>query len=662
MRGFSENVQNVLSGISYDRTALGSVTTDKRIKTKKSIVANSTRSFIALDDNGTRIPLSEGRYMLTAWVYAEDVATVMFFSSKNGYRSMLRMLEIPEENTDKWIRFSTLFTTQSDDYLSIDIARITSGKVYINGFACYKINDLEDIWDTNSIEEMEQLLPYIPHNKDVSRLTYISENQIPIKISIQTTLRNGSQLTIENEDISADNFEMTSDWGNDFPVGAVTSKSLRFEIMNIDDKYTDIDFRGAKIKVNVEYLLYEDDEIYESILIYPEEYLCVNTSNENGYILLECNVSAISKLNKLWQTKNKEYVLLDDVIAQIKTDLGITVFNEIDNWDSSLNPYFAVLSEKMYNNYTYLQILQMFAISQNAYIDFVYNDEVVLRSIRTTNTINPITHAHQYYDDCINISYGNEIVVTGAKYTYLNDNGNEEGVYSTGNNNYMVDLSAGSTNFRLRVYTTPQNFINTFGAFIIGGKLTPFTIDIGFNPYVECGDLVSFMDDNFNIHYSIVTAVSTNFNGMTTVKCSVPIPEDVEGYTTQSSQIAAETNMDVLTTEWITMPIGSDFKLNNTSQPVQVRRIGKNVYVRGVVNPKAEITADATLRVLATLPADCIPSRNSQFVCAGSSAYTWLCSVATDGHIYLSRYGVAGSYVKMDTSTWLPFNLNFCVD
>lgn len=116
-------------------------------------------------------------------------------------------------------------------------------------------------------------------------------------------------------------------------------------------------------------------------------------------------------------------------------------------------------------------------------------------------------------------------------------------------------------------------------------------------------------------------------------------------------------------TGWNTATVASGFRAYNgtTSNTPQYRRIGKQVKIRGVLQPTAAIAASTTAKAMFTLPEGFKPSKQEYKLCQGSIKNTWLLTIFTDGEVGISRYGTTAS-AEIPTSAWLPFEHEFYVD
>lgn len=82
---------------------------------------------------------------------------------------------------------------------------------------------------------------------------------------VTITLASGTVLTIPQKDLVIQNNGITSgSAANSFPIGQASARTIRLEIANFDDKYSEYDFYGAKIGLVVKYLLAKDPERTEN--------------------------------------------------------------------------------------------------------------------------------------------------------------------------------------------------------------------------------------------------------------------------------------------------------------------------------------------------------------------------------------------------------------
>lgn len=91
---------------------------------------------------------------------------------------------------------------------------------------------------------------------------------------------------------------------------------------------------------------------------------------------------------------------------------------------------------------------------------------------------------------------------------------------------------------------------------------------------------------------------------------------------------------------WQNCTLQSGFERYSTTQaPLQVRRIGKVVHLRGAVKPTTAVTpSNDTSIVIAVLDSNFRPTYSECVTCQGSGAYKFLLTINSNGNINVSRY------------------------
>lgn len=120
-------------------------------------------------------------------------------------------------------------------------------------------------------------------------------------------------------------------------------------------------------------------------------------------------------------------------------------------------------------------------------------------------------------------------------------------------------------------------------------------------------------------------------------------------------------NKDLADTGWIQMQLTSSFKNYSDQSKQEYRRIGKEVYLRGVMSPAAKIPGSVNEVTITTLPEGFRPTRSEIQLCQGSMKNTWCLTVNPDGVVAFSRYGTT-SAAAAEPSAWLPFSFSYSLD
>ena len=114
-------------------------------------------------------------------------------------------------------------------------------------------------------------------------------------------------------------------------------------------------------------------------------------------------------------------------------------------------------------------------------------------------------------------------------------------------------------------------------------------------------------------------------------------------------------------TGWIQMQLTSSFKKYSDQSKQEYRRIGKTVYLRGVMSPATTIPGSVNEVTITTLPEGFRPTRAEGQLCQGSMKNTWHLTINPDGVVAFSRYGTT-STAAVEPSAWLPFSFSYSLD
>lgn len=121
-------------------------------------------------------------------------------------------------------------------------------------------------------------------------------------------------------------------------------------------------------------------------------------------------------------------------------------------------------------------------------------------------------------------------------------------------------------------------------------------------------------------------------------------------------------NPDVSDSGWIYPTLTTNFKNynNNSANSPKYRKIGKIVTVQGIVTTTSTI-ASTSDQTIFTLPSSYTPSMEIRTVCQGSGMNRWMLSIATNGNVCMTRYGIT-TQDSVSSGTWLPFCITYFID
>ena len=122
----------------------------------------------------------------------------------------------------------------------------------------------------------------------------------------------------------------------------------------------------------------------------------------------------------------------------------------------------------------------------------------------------------------------------------------------------------------------------------------------------------------------------------------------------------------IMDSGWIncTLNTGAFTRYSNDLPQPQVRKIGKQVYLRGEAKPSVAVTpASDSDTVIATIPSGYRPSERQQFIMQGSGSYRWMMSIHTDGRIAISRYtNSTTANMNIAAGAWLCCHAQWLID
>lgn len=115
---------------------------------------------------------------------------------------------------------------------------------------------------------------------------------------------------------------------------------------------------------------------------------------------------------------------------------------------------------------------------------------------------------------------------------------------------------------------------------------------------------------------------------------------------------------------WQAATLSGGFNLYAAGQPVQYRRSGGVVELRGVIKPASTIAAGSDWVTITTLPVGYRPGGLNEVnqICQGGGACLWLLRVTTGGAVQLARYRAGADWEAATTSDRLPFSVIFLAD
>ncbi len=113
---------------------------------------------------------------------------------------------------------------------------------------------------------------------------------------------------------------------------------------------------------------------------------------------------------------------------------------------------------------------------------------------------------------------------------------------------------------------------------------------------------------------------------------------------------------------WQALTFSSGYANYNSTEPLQIRKIGNFVEIRGIIKPTAQKTASTSAVQFATIPTGYRPTYTFRTTIAqGSGMNRWHLTAETDGRLCWSRYGITSS-VNLPSGAWLCVYMTYMID
>ena len=360
------------------------------------------------------------------------------------------------------------------------------------------------------------------------------------KENAEITFANGTVLELTEKDFTVSNNTVTdSGESNGIPLGVAVCRNIQIELMNDDDRFSEYDFLGAKIRL---YLTFQLSETVERI-----EYgtFTVFTPETYGTTVIITALDDMYKADKEYSTSltfpSTIGAMFRDACSTIGIMQGTTTF---------LNDSFVV--NKKPEDLTFRELFGYIAMiaGGNARIDrtgrlrIVSYDFARLEELTTVingGIYNPwknpasvdggayspwntgdvadgglFTEGKDYHilGNWSNLKVDtDDVVITGIQTTY-DDASNEEQTYLYGAEGYVLSIE------NPLIEGKEKNAVDLIGNVMVGGRFRQFSGDIVSNPTIEFMDIALLVDRKGNAYASFVTDVDFQFFGYTSIKNS----------------------------------------------------------------------------------------------------------------------------------------------
>lgn len=357
----------------------------------------------------------------------------------------------------------------------------------------------------------------------------------------EITLSDNTEIILTKEDFSINNNSVVDGAETSgIPLGVAVCRYIQIEIDNRDERYSKVDFIGAKIRL---YLTFELSETEEKI-----EYgtFTVRDPETYGDTIIINALDDMYKANRAYST-NLTFpatlqAMLVDACDILNISLGSTSFFN-DDFEVSAAPtdvtfrqvfgYIAQIAagniridttgrlrvltydfsiiEDIQTNIdggTYLNWTNPVSLDGGNFTDYSSGDAADGGTFNSVNNYHILTN----WKDGLNIDT-DDVLITGISTTKENDEGEEQELIY-GVDGYVLKIE------NPLIVDKEQLALELIGSVMVGGRMRKFSGDLVSNPTCEFMDVAAVTDRKGNVYATILTDVHFQFFGFTTLSNS----------------------------------------------------------------------------------------------------------------------------------------------
>lgn len=367
------------------------------------------------------------------------------------------------------------------------------------------------------------------------------QERTDFKPSAEIRFLNGTVEKLGWQDFTLQNNSVTDGAGtSSFPLGVAIEKSIQIELRNDDDRFSEFDFIGARVRVWLSYALSESTEkiAYGTFtIVSPETY---------GETVIITAVDDMYKADTPYETSLSFPASLGAAVLDVCDRCGFvlqTARFKNDNFviqnkpENLTNREFLAMASQIACGYARMDYAGRLCINSYDLTPFERN-EGLWGGIFDKDT--PYSTGDDAYggifnpwDEGDNYSGGtfvqmqdyhvfynfksikvdtDDVVITGIQTVA------DENVYLAGSEGYVLSIA------NQLVSGQEQAAVDLIGKSIIGIRFRPFTADHIAYPLAEFGDLAYVVDRKQNAYQTILTDIDFTFLGYTTLKCAADSP------------------------------------------------------------------------------------------------------------------------------------------
>lgn len=359
----------------------------------------------------------------------------------------------------------------------------------------------------------------------------------------EMTLADGTEIVLTKDDFSVDNNSVVDGAGESgIPLGVAVCRHIQIEIDNRDERYSEIDFFGAKIRLYLTFELSNSEEKIEYgtfTVLEPETY---------GETIIISALDDMYKANKAYSTNLVFPTTLQTMLVDACRTLGISLGST-----SFLNDDFTVA--EMPADITFRQL-------------FGYIAQIAAGNIRidTTGRLRVLTYDFSIIEDIQSrldggayLNWTNPVSLDGGNFTdYSSGDDADGGTYDSVNNYHILsnwkdglnidtddvvvtgistitededeegeeqELIYGVEGYVLKIENPliagqEQAALELIGSVMVGGQMRKFSGDLIANPTCEFMDAAAVTDRKGNVYATVLTDINFQFFGFTTLSNS----------------------------------------------------------------------------------------------------------------------------------------------
>lgn len=357
---------------------------------------------------------------------------------------------------------------------------------------------------------------------------------VPVVCHADVTFANGETLELTQSDFmaSGNNIDDCAD-NKSFPIGTAVAKSATIILSNHQRKFDKYDFFGARLT------LYAVMQLGSTIERIRKGVFYVITPVSPGETIQLTMIDDMHKFDKTYETKLSFPATIGNIVRDSCSACGVQL-------DSITFPNDGFIVDKTPESVTHRQVIAAAAMMAggNARVDANGRLKIVEYSERVFNTLDG-----GEFDDSTPYSTGDSF--DGGNFSNYNSGDSFDGgvfgdrddihvVYNFKNSPVVstddvtitgimlksndVEYQYGKDDYVLSfenplVEGHESEFCEYLASKLVGLTVRPMSGDITANPLMEFGDPMLFTDRRGNSYLTIITDVSYNFLGYTTIKC-----------------------------------------------------------------------------------------------------------------------------------------------